>query len=296
MLNLNKWLFPLLILPSLVYSIEHNITLLTSSHSNFDIFKKQDDCPPCFNCLLPGFECLHFANCSEYDGKCNCPPGFGGDDCKQPLCGSLPDGHNRTPRENDHCECPEGWEGINCNVCKTDSVCDSLVPTGQNGTCYKNGITVFENYQMCNVTNRKILDQLKKQIPQVTFSCNRNHATCDFQFWVDEIESFYCHLNTCAFDKQYDYYGQNSTHYNCKNIECRCIKDEMLCGKDGSIDLTDFLLDEIKGPASFDCVGGSQCSFNEPAMNDLISAVFGDDAIFLDCHGGECLHYTMVPG
>jgi hypothetical protein len=31
------------------------------------------------------------------------------------VCGALPDGHNRTPRENDHCECPEGWEGINCN-------------------------------------------------------------------------------------------------------------------------------------------------------------------------------------
>lgn len=42
------------------------------------------DCPPCFNCMLPGFECLHFANCSEYNGKCNCPPGFGGDDCRQP--------------------------------------------------------------------------------------------------------------------------------------------------------------------------------------------------------------------
>lgn len=42
------------------------------------------ECPPCFNCMLPGFECLHFANCSEYDGKCNCPPGFGGNDCKQP--------------------------------------------------------------------------------------------------------------------------------------------------------------------------------------------------------------------
>lgn len=54
--------------------------------STYDMFagSGDKDCPPCFNCLLPGFECLHFANCSEYDGKCNCPPGFGGDDCKQP--------------------------------------------------------------------------------------------------------------------------------------------------------------------------------------------------------------------
>ena len=34
----------------------------------------------------------------------------------------------------------------------------------------------------------------------------------------------------------------------------------------------------------------------EPAMDDLISAVFGDDSIFLSCNSGECLHYTMVPG
>lgn len=31
-------------------------------------------------------------------------------------------------------------------------------------------------------------------------------------------------------------------------------------------------------------------------MDDLISAVFGDDSIFLSCSSGECLHYTFVPG
>ncbi|ORX57394.1 hypothetical protein DM01DRAFT_1334019 [Hesseltinella vesiculosa] len=257
-------------------------------------FGGDKDCPPCFNCMLPGFECLHFANCSEYNGKCSCPPGFGGDDCRQPLCGGLADGRNRYPRENDKCDCPNGWEGINCNVCTQDSVCDSLVPTGQNGTCYRGGLTVFENHQMCNVTNRKIIEQLKDQIPQVTFSCNKKDTTCDFQFWVDEIESFYCHLDTCDFHQEHGY-DRNVTKYQCKNINCRCIKDEFLCGKDGSIDLTDMLKDEIKGPASFNCVG-PKCSFSEPAMDDLISAIFGDDSIFLDCNSGECLHYTMVPG
>ena len=38
-------------------------------------------------------------------------------------------------------------------VCTMDSVCDPLVPTGQNGTCYRGGLTVFENHQMCNVTS-----------------------------------------------------------------------------------------------------------------------------------------------
>ncbi|KAI8147379.1 hypothetical protein BJV82DRAFT_595272 [Fennellomyces sp. T-0311] len=252
------------------------------------------ECPQCFNCLLPGFECLHFANCSEYNGKCNCPPGFGGDDCRQPLCGALADGRNRNPRENDHCDCPEGWEGINCNVCTMDSVCDPLVPTGQNGTCYRGGLTVFENHQMCNVTNRKILEQLKDQIPQVTFSCNQHEDSCDFQFWVDEVESFYCHLDDCLFEQEYSY-DQNMTNYRCNNINCRCIKDEMLCGKDGSIDLTDLLKDEIEGPAIFKCTG-PDCAFSEPAIDEIIFAVFGDESIFLSCNSGECLHYTMVPG
>jgi ABC-type multidrug transport system ATPase subunit len=81
------------------------------------------------------------------------------------------------------------------------------------------------------------------------------------------------------------------------------------------LDLTDLLKDEIKGPATFKCSNGD-CAFSgmfaprnqrfrlqilssfysEPAMDDLISAVFGDDSIFLSCSSGECLHYTFVPG
>jgi hypothetical protein len=37
-----------------------------------------------FNCLLPAFQCQQFSECDEYNGKCKCPPGFGGDDCLQP--------------------------------------------------------------------------------------------------------------------------------------------------------------------------------------------------------------------
>lgn len=83
-------LFYLFVLVFAVKASEYNdpTYIPLSLKPTFDVFKS-DDCPPCFNCMLPGFECLHFANCSEYDGKCNCPPGFGGDDCKQPrkfLC------------------------------------------------------------------------------------------------------------------------------------------------------------------------------------------------------------------
>lgn len=76
----------------------------------------------------------------------------------------------------------------------------------------------------------------------------------------------------------------------------------MLCGQGGSVDIGDFLTEEIKGPASFTSVsteGGSSKDgsvFSEPAMNDLISTIFGDKTITLDCHSGECLYMTDVPG
>ena len=74
----------------------------------------------------------------------------------------------------------------------------------------------------------------------------------------------------------------------------------MLCGENGSIDLSDFLAEEIKGPASFECSqlerGSNKCVFDEPNMNELISSVFGDPSIYLTCRAGECLYTTEVPG
>lgn len=76
----------------------------------------------------------------------------------------------------------------------------------------------------------------------------------------------------------------------------------MLCGEEGSIDIGEFLAVEIKGPASFSSVsteGGSShdgSKFEEPAMNDLIKSVFGDESITLRCKAGECLYLTDVPG
>lgn len=35
-------------------------------------------------------------------------------------------------------------------------------------------------------------------------------------------------------------YDKNTTKYTCDTIDCRCIQDEMLCGKDGSIGKGEF--------------------------------------------------------
>ncbi|KAL4743141.1 hypothetical protein BDV11DRAFT_179064 [Aspergillus similis] len=258
------------------------------------------DCPPCFNCQLEAFQCTQFASCDKYSGKCLCPPGFAGEDCSTPLCGSLSD-PQRPPRKDKYCSCNDGWEGINCNVCNTDDACNAMMPTGEDGVCYKQGVTVKENFQMCDVTNRKILDQLKERKPQVTFSCEAEDKTCNFQFWVHQVESFYCGLDTCDWGLETDY-DKNTTHYKCENINCKCIPGRMLCGEEGSIDIGEFLKESIKGPATFSTVstvGGSKedgSKFQEPEMDNLIKSVFGDESITLKCSSGECVHKTEVPG
>ena len=75
----------------------------------------------------------------------------------------------------------------------------------------------------------------------------------------------------------------------------------MLCGEAGSIDIGDFLKESIRGPAEFKSIasersGESGSSFSEPAMNDLISSIFGDESILLQCDTGECLYQNQVPG
>lgn len=56
-----------------------------------------------------------------------------------------------------------------------------MMPEGKDGVCYKEAIVVKENHQMCDVTNRKILDQLKEKKPQITFACNMDDEACNFQ-------------------------------------------------------------------------------------------------------------------
>ncbi|KAG8823140.1 hypothetical protein FRC17_009397, partial [Serendipita sp. 399] len=165
----------------------------------------------------------------------------------------------------------------------------------RNMTCYKGGVNVRNQHQMCNVTNRKILDQLEGRIPQVTFSCNAADATCAFQFWIGKIESFYCGLQECRTSVEHQY-NKNITTADCEKIQCSCIAKRMLCGEDGSVNIDEFLAEEIKGPAKFSCTTGAGCKFEEPAMNELIDEIFGDPYITLECESGECLHYTQVPG
>lgn len=164
-----------------------------------------------------------------------------------PECDSLADGEKRRQREDGkNCECKDGWGGVNCNVCKTDAACRNFPLAGapdlfgddedapSNMTCYKGGETVFQNHQICNVTNRKILDMLPDRPPEVTFSCDKADKTCQFQFWTAQVESFYCTLDSCTstFDVGHDV---NVTKYACDKMHCKCVPGRFICGENGSL-------------------------------------------------------------
>lgn len=297
------WLLYLWILASTVSGGARTTLQSTYGQDSFEVIKIKegdggDTCPPCFNCMLPIFECKQYSVCNSNSGRCECIDGFAGDDCSIPVCGGLSEDNSRRPKrsnETDRCECSDGWGGINCNICEEDSVCDAFMPDNElKGTCYKNGMIVNKLYQGCNVTNEKILQILKGKLPQVTFSCNRKQKDCKFQFWIDQIESFYCGLDDCSFE--YDL-NSNSSHYSCENVHCKCLPDTMLCGAQGSIDISDFLTETVKGPGDFICdLNSRNCKFTEPSMNDLIQTFFGDPHISLHCESGECLHYSEIPG
>lgn len=152
-------------------------------------------------------------------------------------------------------------------VCQTDQACVGFPLAGginngftdedetgetANMTCYTGGETVFNNHQMCDVTSayhhicfvprasfhvaldRKIIDQLDGRKPQVTFSCEKSDATCSFQFWVDQVESFYCALSNCTSENKPGY-DTNSTIYACDHIKCSCVPNRFICGEDGSV-------------------------------------------------------------
>ncbi|KAF3903928.1 hypothetical protein ABW21_db0203907 [Orbilia brochopaga] len=290
---------PLLLATVVAASRDGNLT--SQEQSYFQLARKPKD-PSCFDCHLPVYQCKQFAQCNSYNARCDCPAGFGGDDCGEPECGALSDGRERFTRpKGEQCQCKDGWDGINCNLCTTDAACASMMMEGVTGKCYSGGMTVKENFQMCRVTNKKIQDQLGDQIAEVTFSCNKEKETCNFQFWVDKEESFYCALDKCNIGIDFTP-TNNITHYNCDNIQCKCIPDRMMCGKDGSLDLTEFLDELIRGPAEFSCTSSDPpdksdgCSFSEPEMNKLISDVFGDKSILLNCRSAECTPEFMIPG
>ena len=77
-----------------------------------------------------------------------------------------------------------------------------MVPPGFNSTCYRGSQLVNTNHQMCDVTNpgfMKLLQAGGLSKAQIAVTCSKPEAHCDFQLWLDSIESFFCEMKECKW-------------------------------------------------------------------------------------------------
>jgi len=270
-------------------------------------------CPPCttFNCNLKADPCVNFGTCDASSGKCQCPVGFGGDNCNQYTCQSPINEATRSVQPlNQECQCNEGWQGINCNSCQTDQAChDLMVAAGQDPTeadpptCYSGFHVVKKNFFTCDIENPFFVGALAPRTPVATMSCEADSASCQFQFGIKEVSGstrvnpvFYCGFSSCAFS-----YGsvvingqpQNSSSYQCAEAFCACNGDAEFCSSNPPPDQLSLaeLVAQVSGPASFKCVNGTQpnCDFQTEVLNDY-------GGVPLNCRATECMAASAVPG
>ncbi|PIA17582.1 hypothetical protein COEREDRAFT_23594, partial [Coemansia reversa NRRL 1564] len=254
-------------------------------------------CPSCFNCMYPNSVCAHNATCNKFTGRCDCPSGWTGEDCLQPACLSPLDEGKRPMAKSSHChqdtECRPGWGGWNCNMCLNDSVCDGLNPTNEGGRCYNGSELITNVVGQCTVGNKGLSRYLPDGVsPKMTFSCDRNSASCDAQFWISGKEAFYCNLDQCNIST----WGTHSTaSIDCQQMKCNCIPGRFLCGNYG-LDISS-VLNEVEGPVDIRChkSGFSDCYIREFIVSKTLAAIIGDDAINMICSVGQCMHYSQLP-
>ena len=105
--------------------------------------------------------------------SCSCPPGFGGPTCSLPGCGddifyggrrnfSQPDSSQSplgTAYSNitaSSCNCSNGWSGIGCNVCTTDTACQNALDIAGNDPhqtvgCYARPMVLASGLASCGI-------------------------------------------------------------------------------------------------------------------------------------------------
>ncbi|KAJ7222886.1 hypothetical protein C8J57DRAFT_1482182 [Mycena rebaudengoi] len=125
--------------------------------------------------------------------------------------------------------------------------------------CYTGGEIVFSNYRMCKVTSAWLL-----------------------VFWTDRVI-------VETLDKP-------QVTFSCDGSSAPCASQFWVVEVEAFYYQSEFFQKEIKGPASFSCKTGAGCKFEGPGMDMLVSALYGDDSMTMDCDVGECLRRSQVPG
>ncbi|KAG9125549.1 hypothetical protein FRC07_007159 [Ceratobasidium sp. 392] len=272
--------------------------------------------------------CENFGTVSPSDpNSCICPPAFGGATCNAPACGgNLFQGAQRSVSQNAStggasvtgCGCQDGWSGAGCNVCQSQSVCQSAfaaaggssgsgsatspLGAGQVGnqtlTCSTQSRVYAAQEMSCAVINPTLqavfplqanLNILRTLDPALTPSPNitsfGSAGSAFAQLFYDGVEQFYCSATDCK-----QTVGNDTTDWTCASLKCNCRPGTMFCGA-GSLNLAP-TLNSLSGQLSVSCTTSTAaCSFKQ----QLLQALFGSNGLGLsNCVFGECVRQSVI--
>jgi len=113
------------------------------------------------------------------------------------------------------------------------------------------------------------------------------------QLWYAGVEQFYCQANSCK--QVLASKNQNTTNWNCHNLQCTCISDTTLCGGPSELNLNS-TINGLTGDITVSCSGlnssnTATCAFQQ----SVLQSIFGASGLSLsDCSFGECVQQSVI--
>ncbi|KAF8894767.1 ABC transporter [Infundibulicybe gibba] len=249
------------------------------------------------------------------------PASFGGTTCSQPACGgTIFQGTQRplTPISNGSanmtsagCSCDAGWGGTGCNVCQSQSACQTGFTkaglsvsdsSSQNNTlvCNTAPRVWAAGHMSCQVNNPTLqalyplsstLNILRTLQPSLTPASNitsfGGSGSIQAQLFYAGVEQFYCQADSCA--QNLGASDNNQVDWSCQNLRCVCrlVPASNLTGA----------INGLRGTLDISCgqlnnsTNTAPCNFKQATLQSL----FGASGLGLDgCTFGECIQQGVI--
>ncbi|KAF9105647.1 hypothetical protein BGX27_009508 [Mortierella sp. AM989] len=249
-------------------------------------------CQPQFDCSTSPKGCLNSGACENK--VCKCKPGFGGNDCGLLSCGSPlidPSQRSTVPSNSSCTQCDTGFGGFNCNVCQTDTACQSKTPSRtsflgeEQMVCNKKSEVFHNSFMSCAVRAPELVGFFPGEYT-LTVDMDVINKTVNAQLWLGHTEQFYCNIPDCTIATT-EKDGIIQTRWDCPVLNCNCLTPTVMCGGvPGPVITLGSVIDTLKGPFSLTCPQNStDCDF----YIDDLSGFFPTGLKMVECDMGECV-------
>ncbi|KAJ3067738.1 hypothetical protein HDU98_009057 [Podochytrium sp. JEL0797] len=243
-------------------------------------------CPVCADCRKAG--CSNFGQCGG-TGTCQCPLGFGGPDCSEPLCNSpmVLNAARMIRPTTSPCTCDNGFSGPNCNVCQTDQACQaggSSLNAVSSNVCNKSPEAWVAQSAVC-------VTDVYNGTSTITLFRNITSGVAFGTLWYNNVEQFICQMHNCS--QVLSHSDPFQYQYLCSNTQCLCSRAAIFCGGPGvTVDLTKQIA-QASGPFSFKCesINSTVCTISF----DFLKTLFPDGMSLPACMFGECADPSSNP-